>query len=75
MDATKGHRRTATPGGTQLLLRYAAGDSLANATFSRASAATYLQQVSDTLFRSQAGASLASATFTRASVATFLGNA
>jgi hypothetical protein len=75
MIASMGHRRTTTPGGTQLLVRYAAGDSLANATFTRAGAAVYTQQVSDTLVRYQAGASLAASTFTRSGAATFNGNA
>lgn len=70
---SSGLRRTAAAGSA--LLRYAAGDSLATATFSRASTATYSQFLSDTLLRYQAGGSLSAATFARASVATFTANA
>jgi hypothetical protein len=75
MLTTQGVRRSHIPGADPQLLRYAAGDSLATATFTRAGAATYTQQASDTLLRYQAGDSLAAATFARAGATTLHGNA
>lgn len=72
---SSGLRRTTPSAAGSALLRYVAGDSLASATATRATTATYQQSLSDTLLRYVVGGSLSAATVTRASVGTFQGNA
>jgi hypothetical protein len=67
--------RRAAPGATRVLLRYVAGDSLAQGTATRGTSASATTALADTLLRYQAGGGLAQGTVTRGSAALAHGNA